>query len=140
VVPDNGTVIRLAPGPVEVVGEVASGRLGLDGSNLIRLDAGRLKIRHRMVFNGAAVATLVLNPQGRFVADPQVSVQGVFEAEDSAAEAAVIGAVRHAVEGLPTGLRKDDETVKETARLAIRRALHASHGKKPVTQVHLVRI
>jgi ribonuclease J len=93
-----------------------------------------------MVFNGAAVATLVLNPQGRFVADPQVSVQGVFEAEDSAAETAVVDAVRKAVEGLPTGLRRDDETVKETARLAIRRSLHASHGKKPVTQVHLVRI
>lgn len=140
VVPDNGSVIRLAPGPVEVVGEVQSGRLGLDGSNLIRLDAGRLKIRHRMVFNGAAVATLVVNAQGRFVADPQVSVQGVFEAEDTEAETAVVDAVRHAVEGLPAGLRRDDETIKETARLAIRRALHASHGKKPVTQVHLVRI
>lgn len=140
VVPDNGTVIRLAPGPAEVVGEVQSGRLGLDGNNLIRLDAGRLKIRHRMVFNGAAVATLVLNAQGRLAAEPQVSVQGVFEAEDGEAERAVVAAVRHAVEGLPAALRRDDETVKETARLAIRRALHASHGKKPVTQVHLVRI
>lgn len=139
-VPDNGTVIRLAPGPVEVVGEVQSGRLGLDGNNLIRLDAGRLKTRHRMVFNGAAVATLVLDGQGRFAAAPQVSVQGVYEAEDTVAEAAVVAAVRRTVEGLPAALRRDDETVKEAARLAIRRALHASHGKKPVTQVHLVRI
>jgi ribonuclease J len=140
VVLDNGTAIRLAPGPVEVVGEVQSGRLGLDGNNLIRLDAGRLKIRHRMVFNGAAVATLVLDGQDRLAVAPQVSVQGVFEAEDSAALAAVVTAVRQAVEGLPAGLRRDDGTVKETARLAIRRALHASHGKKPVTEVHLVRI
>ncbi len=140
VVPDNGSVIRLAPGPAEVVAEVQAGRLGLDGNNLIRLDAGRLKIRHRMVFNGAAVATLVLDGQGRFAGAPQVSVQGVFESEDAAAEAAVIAAVRDAVEGLPLGLRRDDGTVKEAARVALRRALHASHGKKPVTQVHLVRI
>jgi ribonuclease J len=140
VVADNGMVVRLAPGPAEVVGEVQSGRLGLDGNNLIRLDAGRLKVRHRMVFNGAAVATLVLDGQGRFAAAPQVSVQGVFEVEDTAAQEAVVAAVRQAVEGLPASLRRDDETVKETARLAIRRALHASHGKKPVTQVHLVRI
>lgn len=140
VVADNGMVVRLAPGPAEVVGEVPSGRLGLDGHNLIRLDAGRLKIRHRMVFNGAAVATLVLDGQGRFATAPQVSVQGVFEVEDMAAQNVVVAAVRQAVEGLPAGLRRDDETVKETARLAVRRALQASHGKKPVTQVHLVRI
>lgn len=140
VVIDNGTVIRLAPGRVEVVGEVQSGRLGLDGTNLIRLDAGQLKIRHRMVFNGAAVATLVVDGQSKLAAAPQVSVQGVYEVEDSQAQAAVVAAVRQAVEGLPAALRRDDETLKETARLAIRRALHASHGKKPVTQVHLVRI
>lgn len=137
---DNGTVIRLAPGRVEVVGEVQSGRLGLDGTNIIRLDAGQLKIRHRMVFNGAAVATLVMDGQGKLAAPPQVSVQGVYEAEDDKAQAAVVAAVRRAVEGLPMPLRRDDDTLKETARLAIRRALHASHGKKPVTQVHLVRI
>ncbi len=137
---DNGTVIRLAPGRVEVVGEVQSGRLGLDGTNIIRLDAGQLKIRHRMVFNGAAVATLVMDGQGKLAAPPQVSVQGVYEAEDGKAQAAVVAAVRRAVEGLPMALRRDDDTLKETARLAIRRALHASHGKKPVTQVHLVRI
>lgn len=140
VVPENGTLIRLAPGPAEVVGEVQSGRLGLDGTHLIRLDAGRLKIRHRMVFNGAAVATLVLDGRGQFAAPPQVSVQGVYEADDVEEEAAVVEAVRAAVEGLPQTLRRDDETVKEAARLAVRRALHASHGKKPVTQVHLVRI
>jgi ribonuclease J len=140
VVPDNGSVIRLAPGPAEVVGEVQSGRLGLDGHNLIPLDAGRLKVRHRMVYNGAAVATLVLDGQGRFAAAPQVTVQGVFEVDDVTEQDAVVSAVRQAVEGLPPGLRRDDETVKEAARLAVRRALQASHGKKPVTQVHLVRI
>ncbi len=137
---DNGTVIRLAPGRVEVVGEVQSGRLGLDGTNIIRLDAGQLKIRHRMVFNGAAVATLVMDGQGKLAAPPQVSVQGVYEAEDDKAQAAVVAAVQRAVADLPMPLRRDDDTLKETARLAIRRALHASHGKKPVTQVHLVRI
>ncbi|GIK96080.1 MAG: MBL fold hydrolase [Alphaproteobacteria bacterium] len=140
VIPENGAVIRLAPGPAEIVAEVPAGRLGLDGTNLVGLDAGRLKARHRMVFNGAAVATLVLDRQGRLAADPQVTVQGVYEAEDQDAGRSVLAAVRDAVDGLPPALRRDDGTVREAARLAIRRALHASHGKKPVTDVHLVRI
>ena len=36
--------------------------------------------------------------------------------------------------------RRDDDKVREAARLAIRRSLRDWHGKKPVTQVHLVRI
>mgnify|MGYP001125708279 CR=1 FL=1 len=139
-VPENGALIRLAPGPAEIVGEVPSGRLGLDGTNLVRLDSPQLKTRHRMVFNGAAVATVVLDSAGRLLADPQVTVQGVFDPEDESANAAVTAAVREAVTGLPHGLRRDDATVREAARLAVRRALHASHGKKPVTEVHLVRI
>src|SRR5690606_22095803 len=111
VVPENGTVIRLASGRAEVVGQVQSGRLGLDGTNLIPLDARRLKTRHRMVFNGAAVATLVVDGQGRLAAPPQLSVQGVYEAEDIDAEAAVVEAVRRAVESVPGRLRGDDETL-----------------------------
>jgi len=140
VIPENGALIRLAPGPAGIVAEVPSGRLGLDGTNLVGLDAGRLKARHRMVFNGAAVATLVLDRQGRLAADPQVTVQGVYEAEDEHVGRSVLAAVRDAVDGLPPALRRDDGTVREAARLAIRRTLHASHGKKPVTDVHLVRI
>lgn len=139
-VPENGTLIRLAPGPAEVIAEVPSGRLGLDGTSLVGLDAGRLKARHRMVFNGAAVATLVLDGAGRLAVDPQLTVQGVFETGDDSAVAPVVAAIRDSVAGLPPALRRDDGTVREAARLAIRRTLHASHGKKPVTDVHLVRI
>jgi ribonuclease J len=139
-VPENGAMIRLAPGPAAVVDRVPSGRLGLDGTNLVGLDAGRLKARHRMVFNGAAVATLVVDGGGRLAADPQITVQGVFETEDQAALAAVVADVREAVSGLPPVQRRDDAAVREAARVAIRRSLHGSHGKKPVTEVHLVRI
>jgi ribonuclease J len=41
---------------------------------------------------------------------------------------------------VPLAARGDDQSIKEAARIALRRAVHASHGKKPVTEVHLVRV
>ena len=48
--------------------------------------------------------------------------------------------MRAAVAALSGDDRDDDDAVKEAARLAVRRTLHASHGKKPVTDVHVVRL
>jgi ribonuclease J len=48
--------------------------------------------------------------------------------------------VRSALDRMPPPQRRDDDAVKEAVRLAVRRAFNASQGRKPVTEVHLVRI
>jgi ribonuclease J len=52
----------------------------------------------------------------------------------------LIARVRQAVENLSKTARMDDAQVKEAARLAIRRSFSTSQGRKPLTEVHLVRI
>lgn len=137
---ENGSLVRLAPGPAEVIDNVPSGRVGLDGKALIRLDGTVMRTRHRTVWNGAAVATLVLDKSGRLRATPQITVHGLLDPElDADVLDDLSESVLAAVNALPPGDR-DDETVREAARLAIRRSLHASRGKKPVTDVHVVRI
>jgi len=141
VVPANGAVIRLAPGPAGKIDEVAAGRLGLDGSAIIPLEGETIRFRNRMLHNGAAVATLVMNGEGRMKSVPRVAIQGLFEPEErEAAEAAAAAAVREAVDGLSTADRRDDEAVKEAARIAVRRSVNARRGKKPVTDVQLIRL
>lgn len=138
---ENGRVIRLAPGPVEVVGIVEFGRLGLDGSALVPLEGTLIKQRHRISASGSAVATLVLGRDGRLLADPQITLHGLVDPQqDGAALDSAAAAVRSAIEALRPGQRIDDETVKEAARLAVRRHIHAERGKKPLTDVHLVRV
>ncbi|WP_084536583.1 ribonuclease J [Azospirillum halopraeferens] len=141
VVPTNGDVIRLAPGPAEVVTQVRAGRWALDGKKLVPLDNGLMRSRHRMVNNGAAVATLVMNGKGELVTAPQIAVMGLLdETIEHNALLDVVDAVREAVAALPRAARLDDAPVREAARIAVRRTLNASHGKKPLTEVHLVRI
>jgi hypothetical protein len=57
---ENGSILRLAPGQPEVIGQVASGRLGLDGTQLTAMGGPALKMRQRMAHNGTAVATIIL--------------------------------------------------------------------------------
>jgi ribonuclease J len=141
VVPGNGDVIRLAPGPAAKLAEVPSGRLGLDGKVLMALDGEAMRLRHRMLHNGAAVATLVVDAAGALRVEPQIAIQGLLEPgemEEARNEAAA--AVREALAKLKPAERRLDDVVKETARLAVRRTLQALHGKKPLTEVHLVRL
>ncbi|HXS42808.1 MAG TPA: ribonuclease J [Stellaceae bacterium] len=139
IVTRDGEVVKLAPGAPAVIGEVETGRLVADGKSLLPLGGEALKNRQRMTWNGAALATVVVDGEGRLKAPPQVSVQGL--AEDAAAVAAALqGAVQQAVTELPTRERRDDAALREAVRLAIRRALKTSSGKRPVTEIHVVRI
>ncbi len=140
IVAENGTMVRLAPGPAAVIGEVAVGRLAVDGTQLRPLGSAALKSRQRMNHEGAAVATVVLDQRGRLLAVPQVTVQGIVEEAEEGALDALGTAVGEAIGGLSAADRRDDDAVREAARLAIRRSLKASYGKRPVTDIHIVRI
>jgi ribonuclease J len=137
----NGDMVRLGAGGAVIVDEVPVGRLASDGKGLLPLDGAALKDRRRVTFNGSAVATLVLDRQGRFAAPPMISVIGVVEAEAAAAAApALRGAVERAFDELPTGSRRDDETVRDAVRRALRRVLNERFGKRPLVEIHLVRV
>ncbi len=138
----NGTLIRLAPGPAEIVAQVPSGRLGLDGKSLLRLDGDMIRHRHRMSFNGLIMVSLVLAKDGKLLAPPQVSLEGLLDGGDTAADAiaAMEDAVGEAVGDLSKAQLMLTDEVAETARLAARRWFHKAYDKKPVTKVHVMRL
>jgi ribonuclease J len=137
----NGDMVRLAASGASVVDEVPVGRLASDGKALLPLSGTALKDRRRVTFNGTAVATLVLDGRGQFVAPATISVIGVVEPSDAEAAApALRWAVERALDELPPGLRRDDEAVREAARRALRHILNERFDKRPLVEIHLVRI
>jgi ribonuclease J len=137
----NGDMVRLAPSGASVVDEVPVGRLASDGKGLLPLDGTALKDRRRVIFNGTAVATLVLDRRGQRLAPPTISMIGVVEpAAVEASAPALRGAVERALDELPGGLRRDDEATRDAARRALRRVLNERFGKRPLVEIHLVRI
>ena len=137
----NGDMVRLAGNRAILVDEVTVGRLASDGKGLLPIDGTTLKERRRVTFNGTAIATLVLDRKGRAMAPPTISLIGVVEpAVADTAMPALRNALDRAVDELPAGLRRDDEAVRDAVRRTLRRILNERFGKRPLVEIHLVRI
>jgi ribonuclease J len=139
VVAPNGTLVRLAPGPATIIDHVHAGRLARDGDGVIPLEGLALRERRKLLWNGAAAATLVIDQQGRPKAAPVVSLRGMEDEDGDLADAMVAG-LKEMLADLSAAERRDDGRIADAAHKALRRVVRAHLGKKPLTDVHIVRI
>ncbi len=138
----NGDVVRLSPAGPEIVAQVQTGRLAVDGTELVAMEDETLRSRNRMLRNGFAVLTLAVDQSGRVLDEPQLSAPGVLGDSDSDLDLAdeIIDDVLDMISALPPARRRDDEALSEQARRIVRRGFRERRGKNPTTQVHLVRL
>ncbi len=138
-VPENGTLIRLGQDGPEIVDRVHAGRLAADGRRLLPLDGAVLRSRTRLMWNGAVIATVVLDRKGRLAVPPKISAPGLLDPEGDVEFAAEIVA---AVEEGVSRAKRDttDEKVEESVRRAIRATIRGRRDGRSVIDVHLVRV
>jgi ribonuclease J len=134
-VPANGQLYRLAPGPAELIDEVPSGRLHMDGRVLVAEGEGLAKARRAMSYAGLIAITLVLDEKGRVAADVAVLAEGMPQPVANAIQLAVDETLRR-----HNPKKSDSEELRETVRRAARRAAQDAWGKKPVTRVTVVEL
>ena len=141
IVAPNGTLVRLAPGPAQIIDHVPTGRLARDGDGgpVIPVDAASFRERRKLLWQGAAATTLVLDGKGRALAPPKVSLRGIDDEDGELAED-IVEALQEMVAKLSANDRRDDKRIEEAARQAVRRVIRTQLGKKPLTDVHIVRI
>jgi ribonuclease J len=136
---EDGDILQLAPGRVEVVDSAPTGRLAVDGSRLVPLNGGILAARRRMLFNGVVVASVAINEGGRLLGVPRLSAPGLLEPDDPEA-GRVVEQFAAALGDLPLPLRREDAAFTEAARAALRRALGRRLQKRPQVDVHILRV
>jgi len=138
---ENGDLLRLAPGPATVIGRAPAGRLALDGGQIVATDHVSIGARRKLMHNGAVFVSVVVDRGGRTLIAPMVSGRGILDGDDDeAARDTLSAAVADAVDGLPRKQARDGAALEEAARLAVRRAVKVSHGKRPVIDVQIVRV
>ena len=138
---ENGDLLRLAPGKAAIVGRAPTGRLALDGENIVATDHVSINARRKLMHNGAVFVSVIVDRSGRTLVPPRVSGRGVLDAEEEqGAREAVSAAVADAVDGLPRKQARDEAALEEAARRAVRRAVRESHGKRPVIDVQIARV
>lgn len=142
IVPKNGTAIRLAPAPAEIIHEVPTGRLALDGDILVSDEDIAIVERRRILFNGAVVIHLTVDEEGLFLAPIEITCLGLPDKTNSSIEDYIEDDIHNVFSRLPEKHIKDDDVLKEKIRIVARKSAKDFTGKQtgPVTKVTLTRI
>jgi len=138
----NGDLVRLAADGAQIIAEVPSGRLYKDGALLVEANARTVTSRRRLSFAGIVSVALALSDKGALVADPQIELVGIPEADAAGVSMAEIvrEAVEDAFEALPKPRRRDADSVAEAVRRAVRGAIAERWNKKPMCTVHVLEV
>ncbi len=138
----NGDMLRLAPGPVEVIDEVPHGRIFKDGKLIGDLEEMGIGERRKLSFVGHVAVSVLLDSKYEFLGDPDVVLVGLpaFDDEGEDMEDTLYDAVLGAVESIPRSRRKDLDTLREAIRRAVRSTANETWGKKPVVTVFVTKV
>jgi len=136
----NGDLVRLAPGPAEIVDQLPSGRLYKDGSLVIEAEARTIAARRRLSFSGIVSVAIAINDKGALVTYPEIELIGLPESDASGTPLVQVAsrAVEETLETLPKPRRRDPDEVAESLRRAVRGAIAERWGKKPICHVHVL--
>jgi ribonuclease J len=137
VIGGNGKMVRLAGGDVGVCDEAPTGKLFKDGRLVLEPDLSGVGERRKAAFAGAVVVAVVLDAKGGLVGEPDAILIGLPEedADGDTFEDICIETAEKTVETLPRPKRRDPDAVAEAVKKAVRAAVHARWGKKPIVEV-----
>ncbi|MGG7517174.1 ribonuclease J [Allorhizobium undicola] len=138
----NGEVLRLAPGPAEVIDEVPHGRIFKDGKLIGDFDEMGIGERRKLAFVGHVSVHVLIDERYDFRGDPEVVAVGLPQQDEEGddMEDILYDAVLGAVESIPRVRRKDLDGLRESIRRAVRSTANECWGKKPVVTVFVSKV
>lgn len=136
---EDGDILCLSSNHAEIIDSAPVGRLAVDGPRLVPMNGDVMAARRRMLFNGVIVASLVLDRAGRILGTPQISAPGLLEADDPET-ARVAREFVAQLDDISAATRADEQAFIDAAKTAVRRALGRKLQKRPVVDVHVLRI
>lgn len=134
--PRNGDLIRIAPDGPEVIDEIPTGRMVLDGDILMPEGATPLRERRKAGYAGVITVSVVLGDTSHLLCEPAISAFGAFLNDE---DDVLVEAVADAIDSLPRPKKRDDAAVELVVRKAVRKFFDTVWGKRPVTNVQIHR-
>ncbi|MBK5567332.1 ribonuclease J [Ensifer sp. SSB1] len=138
----NGEMLRLAPGPAEVIDEAPHGRIYKDGNLIGDFEEMGIGERRKLSFAGHVAVNVVLDSRYDFLGDPDIVAIGLpeFDDEGEDMEDTLYDAILGAVESIPRAKRKDLAMLQEAVRRAVRSTANQTWGKKPIVTVFVTKV
>jgi ribonuclease J len=138
----NGSLVRLAPGPAEIVDTIPVGRLYKDGNIVIGNGERALPERRKLAFAGIVSVAIAVDGRGEIAGDPIIDTMGLPEKNRQGEDIAdlIADAVGDLLDNLPKAKRRDPEAVENAVVRTVRAAVNQMWGKKPACHVLVIEV
>ena len=136
VIPRDGHIIKLCPGPLRDIDEAHFGRLHVDGKLIVPSEDGPAKQRRKLSYVGAVFVTVAVNGKQELAADIQLITDGL----PFGLQAELLETAENAFGSTLKPRRKDANQLAEIIRTGIRRTADQIWGKKPIVKVSVVMV
>tara|TARA_Y100000590_G_scaffold385784_1_gene458115 strand:- start:4442 stop:6106 length:1665 start_codon:yes stop_codon:yes gene_type:complete len=139
---ENGDVVQLYPGEKpKIIDKAPSGRMYVDGNISVGEDSQSIKDRRNLSYNGFLEITIIVNDIGQIVKKPIISFKGIpnngensdfiFELEDKIQDICKTFSLKNL---------RQEESLIEALKTNCKKTIKEKTGKRPYTNVNLVRI
>tara|TARA_B100000886_G_C20356486_1_gene463233 strand:- start:635 stop:1108 length:474 start_codon:yes stop_codon:yes gene_type:complete len=138
---ENGDIVRIYPGnKPEVFDKAPSGRLYVDGSVSVEEDAQSIKERKNLSSNGFIEATILINSKGGIHDKPFLTFRGlpIYEKEEFTYN--LEEELEKTIKTFSLNNKKQDSNLIDALKITCRKYTKEKIGKRPYTNINLVRI
>ncbi|VAW39036.1 Ribonuclease J (endonuclease and 5' exonuclease) [hydrothermal vent metagenome] len=131
---EDGDLVEVTGGRMELAGKVESGRVLVDGKGVGDVKELVLRDRRHLSRDGMVIAVIAINGKtGEIVSGPDIFTRGLVteEGSEDLLEVARVSVIE-AIEAVNAEVRSEQLEVKEEVRLALRRLFNKALKRKPV--------
>jgi ribonuclease J len=138
---ENGDIVKLYPGDQpEVYDKAPSGRLYLDGNISVKDDAKSIKDRKNLSSNGYMEVTILLTPKGNIHQKPILTFKGLPINETEEFIYGLEEEIENTTKTFSLNSKKQENNLIDAIKIVCRKYSKEKTGKKPFTNINLVRI
>ena len=137
---ENGDIVRLFPGSPEVYDKAPYGKVFLDGNIPIEEDSKFIKERKNLSSNGFLSITIIITSKGKIYDNVIINFLGlpIYEVEQFKNELQEL--IESTTKTFSLNNKMQEENYKNAIKITCRKFLKEKTGKKPITNINLVRI
>ena len=138
---ENGDIVRIYPGnSPEVYDKAPYGRIYLDGKIGVDEDYKSIKERKNISTNGFINIVLIITSKGNIYETPIITLKGIPVSDKEELELLITHEIEKITKTFSLNNKKQEENLYESLKLACRKVTKEKTGKKPLTNINLVRI
>jgi len=138
---ENGDIVRLYPGEKpEVYDKAPSGKLYVDGNISVEEDAQSIKERKNLSANGFVEATILITPKGNIHNKPLLTFKGLPIYEKEEFQYGLEEEIEKTTKTFSMNNKKQEINLIEALKSTCRKYTKEKTGKRPLTNINLVRI